>query len=340
MRYPGATSVLARTAIAIGALLTACNSDHAPTPGASVGSALDHLLDEHPPEVARDPAIAALFASGAKCTWNGGNVASCPEPDQIHKLAFEHQSDRALAASCAGALRDPAMTTRRLAAECMGGFNDATREPLLAAGLDAFEAERDPRTRDAIAFAFSHGSARAAGIEPRAIALVRSLVAHGDDDNAASLLGLIVPMYLMQATTVSKAGGDLVLELAHTGGWQTRARALGYAAALTDRMSEVCRACGDALATEEWASAVATLIKFPSGCPDEREPAATVIGIHMRKGSYDRVMEWFVKRLPLNAAQVAKLAAGSKVLVKLVPDWQRADAKQLEALLDHYKPPT
>jgi hypothetical protein len=332
--------VLTRTAIAIGALLAACNSDRAPAPGASVGSALDHLIDEHPPEVARDPAIAALFASGAKCTWSGGNVPSCPEPDQINKLAFEHQNDRALAASCAGALRDPAMTTRRLAAECMRGFNDATRGPLLAAGLDAFEAERDPRTRDAIAFAFSHGSAREAGIEPRAIALVRTLVARGDDDNAANFLGLMVPMYLMQATTVSKAGGDLALELAHKAGPRTQARALEFIAVLADRMSEVCRACGDALATEQWAAAVETLTKFPSGCPDEREPAAVVIGIHMRKGSYDPVMPVFVKRLPLPPAQVAKLAAGSKVLVKLAPDWQRNDAKQLAALLEHYKPPT
>jgi hypothetical protein len=305
-----------------------------------VGSALDHLIDEHPHQVARDPAIAALFASGSSCAWNGGNVPSCPEPDQIHKLAFERQSDRVLAAGCADALRDPAMTTRRLAAECMGGFNDATREPLLAAGLDAFEAERDPRTRDAIAFAFSHGSARAAGIEPRAIAVVRSLVAHGDDDNAANLLGLMVPMYLMQSTTVSKAGGDFALELAHKAGPRTQARALDYIAVLADRMSEVCRACGDALATEQWAAAVETLTKFPSGCPDEREPSSVVIGIHMRKGFYDPVMPAFVKRLPLTPAQVGKLAAGSKTLVKLVPDWQRDDAKRLEALLDHYKPPT
>lgn len=332
--------MLTRTAIVLVTLLAACKSDHAPAPGASVGSALDHLIDDHSPDVARDPAIAALFASGAKCTWNGGNVPSCPEPDQIHKLAFEHQSDRALAASCAAALRDPAMTTRRLAAECMGGFNDATREPLLAAGLDAFEAESDPRTRDAIAFAFSSGSARAAGIEPRALALVRKLVARGDDDNAAHLLGLMVPMYLLQSTTVSKPGGDLVLELARAAGPHTQARALDYLAQLTDRMSEVCRTCGDALATEQWAAAVETLTRFPSGCPDEREPAAVVVGIHMRKGRYDSVMPTFVKRLPLTPAQVAKLAAASKVLVKLAPDWQRDDAKQLEALLDHYKPPT
>jgi hypothetical protein len=335
--------VLTRTAIAIGALLAACNSDRAPAPGASVGSALDHLIDDHLSAVAYDPAIATLFASGAKCTWGDGDIATCPEPELIRKLAQDRKSDRGLAASCATALRDRAMTTRRLAAECLGGVSDATLGPLLAAGLDAFETEGDPKTRDAIARAFSSANASAVGLEPRVIALVRNHAGSDefyDNDAASNLLGALFPIRVMPSPKASKAAGDLALELVRTGRGNTRFRAIENIADLTDRMSEVCAALGAALASEEWVITVTTLTKFPRGCPAEREPAADVIGIQMRKGNYNLAMEEFVKRLPLTPAQAAKLAADSKVLVDLVPGWERADAKRLAALLEHYKPPT
>ena len=88
-----------------------------------------------------DPQLAELFAEGKDCTWNQYGVASCKTAKKIAKLAFNKQSNRELAASCAAALKDPTPSTRGLAATCLKSFNERTQTPHMAAGLDAFEAE-------------------------------------------------------------------------------------------------------------------------------------------------------------------------------------------------------
>lgn len=291
-------------------------------------------------QVPRDPRLAELFASGRDCTWNDAGLTSCDAAKQLQELAFQNQNDDQLAAGCAAALRDPAPTTRGLAAVCLRGFTDRTRTPLLAAGIDAFEAEQDPKLRHAISWAFASCNAREAGLEPRVIALVEKLVAAGDDDGAANFLDSMFPQYLIQSTPApSRAAGELALALARKAGPHTQTRALEDIGLLVDRKPEVCAALGDAVHTAQWSPAIATLTKFPADCAAQLDAAVDVLAAQMRSGTYDPVMKQLVTRVALTPAQVGRLAPASRQLVRKAPDWAKQDARALAKLLAPYHPP-
>ena len=314
----------------------------APSPG-SQASAIEPALvaDAAPPEdVPRDPRIAALFQAGADCTWNDIGLASCDAATKMEELAFQSQNDDQLAASCLAALHDPTPTTRGLAAVCLGGFNDRTRTPLMGAALDAFAAEKDPKLRHAIAWAFSRGNAKEAGVEPRVIALVRRLVAAGDDDAAANWLDSMFPQYMMQTTPPpSKDAGDLALELARKAGPHAQTRALEDVGLLVDRKPDVCAALADAMKTARWAPAIETMTKFPADCAAQVDAAVDVVAAKMIEGDLQPAMKLLVQRVALTKAQVGKLAPAAKKMVAKVADWQKRDAKEIAKLLAPYHPP-
>jgi len=297
------------------------------------------------PTAPRDPRIAELFAAGKDCTWNDSGLASCEAADKMKKLAFEQQSDSKLAASCAAALRDPEPTTRGLAAVCMSGFNDRTRIPLLAAGLDAFEAEKEPTLRAAIACAFSNGNARESGVEDRVIALVRKLAAEpGGDVPASCLLDSMFPQYLMQASEPpSKAAGDLALEMLGKEG-RLKTRALEVVGLLSDRKPEVCKALA-AVATSEdsWAPAVDTMATLGDACAAELDPIIDVIATAMKDNKYNtweyQATKKLLRKTPLTKEQVKKLAPASKKLAKQVKGVFADSAKEIAASLAKYPPP-
>jgi hypothetical protein len=298
-------------------------------------------VDAAPRAVRRDPRIAELFKAGTACTWNDQGLTSCDAGTKLEKLAFENQNDQELAASCAAALRDPEPTTRGLAAVCMGHFNDSARIPFLGQGLDAFEAEKDPKIAHAIAWGFSRGNAHESGVEDRVIALVKKLDAAKDDDAAANFLDTMFPQYLMQSTRPpSKAAGDLALALARKAGRHTQTRALEDIGLLTDRKPDVCAATTDALATELWPAAVETMTKFPADCQAQLPAAIDKVLAAMAAGTYEDAMRLVVKRLTLTKDQLAKLAAGTKKLLAKVPAWQKDRVKELAKLIAEYEPPT
>ena len=223
---------------------------------------------------------------------------------------------------------------------CLGGFNDRTRTPLMGAALDAFMAEKDPNLRHAIAWAFSSGNAREGGVEPRVIALVRQLVAAGDDDAAASWLDSMFPRYMMQTTPPpSKDAGDLALELARKAGPHTQTRALEDAGLLVDRKPDVCAALGDAVKTAQWSPAIETMTKFSTECAVQLDGAVDVIAAKMVEGDLQPAMKLLVERVALTKAQVARLAPAAKKMVAKVPDWQKQNAREIAKLLAKYHPP-
>ncbi len=297
------------------------------------------------PAVPRDPRIAEIFAAGKDCTWNDYGLTSCEAADKIKKLAFEHQSDDALAASCAAALTDPEPTTRGLAAACMSGFNDRTRIPFLAAGLDAMEAEKEPRMRNVIACGFSSGNARESGVEDRVIALVRKLAAEPDGDVPAScLLDSMFPRYLMQKTDApSKAAGDLALEMLDKEG-RLKTRALEAVGLLSDRKPEVCKALAKVATTSDaWAPAVDTMAGLHDACAAELDPVIDVIAAAMTDNKYSTWQYQATKKLlrytPLTPKQVAVLKPASKKLAKKAEGVFAKNAKEIAASLAKYKPP-
>ena len=314
----------------------------APSPGSQAPAVKPAVAADAAPakDVPRDPRIAALFQAGSDCTWNDIGLATCDAADKIKQLAFENQNDDQLAASCLAALHDPAPTTRGLAAVCLGGFTDRTRTPLMGAALDAFAAEKDPKLRHAIAWAFSSDNASEGGVEPRVIALVRQLVAAGDDDAAASWLDSMFPQYMMQTTPPpSKDAGDLALELARKAGPHTQTRALEDVGLLVDRKADVCAALGDAVKTAQWSPAIETMTKFPAECARQLDTAIDVVAAKMIEGDLQPAMTLLVDRVALTRAQVAKLAPAAKKMVAKVPDWQRKNARELARRLDPYHPP-
>jgi len=299
-----------------------------------------------PPPAPRDPRIAEIFAAGKDCAPGEQRFARCVSADKIAKLAFENQSDDKLAASCVGALRDPDPSTRVLAAECMKGFNDRARIPHLAAGLDAFEAEKDAKVRDIIACAFSNGNARESGVEDRVIALVRKLAANPSDDRAAGcLLGSMFPQYLFGKTDPpSKAAGDLALEMARkTGSVQTRA--LAAVALLTDRRAEVCEALAEIVGSsgDRWGPVVEAIAKVGDACVANLEPVIDALAKAMAEGRYDawgyQATKQLLDNIPLGTAQVAKLAPAAKKLAKQATGFNADKAKEIAARLRKYQPP-
>jgi len=295
--------------------------------------------------VPRDPRIAELFTAGKDCSWNESGFTSCEAAKKIKKLAFQNQSDDKLAASCVSALRDPKPSTRGLAATCMNGFNDRTRIPHLAAGLDAFEAEKEPTIRVAIACAFSSGNARESGVEERVIALVRKLAAEPQDNRvAACLLDSMFPQYLLQATKPpSKAAGDVALEMLSKAG-SLKARAIEVVGLLSDRKPEVCAALAKiATSGDSWAPALDTMANLRDACLADLDPVIDVVVQAMNENKYNtwqyQATRKLIRNVPLTKAQVKKLARASKKLVRQVKGVFKDSAKEINASLTNYKPP-
>ena len=295
----------------------------------------------------RDPRIAEIFAAGKDCTWNAQGLVLCEVGDEMRKLAFEQQGDDELAASCMGALKDPEPSTRGLAAVCMKGLSDATRIPHLGAGLDAFEAEKEPTIRVAVACAFASGNARESGVEARVIALVRKLAVEPDGDVPAScLLDSMFPQYLMQASkTPSRAAGDVALEMTGKSG-RLQTRALEVVALLTDRKPEVCTALARVATAADgdmWPQAVDAMAKLGDGCAAELDPIIDIMAAAMAENRYNswqyQATRSLLDRVPLSKAQVAKLMPASKKLAKQVKGVFADNAKELATRLRKYQPP-
>ncbi|MGN6109328.1 MAG: hypothetical protein ACTHU0_29745 [Kofleriaceae bacterium] len=335
--------------VGIALALASCtgkDADQAPSPPvAPKPEATAQRPAPPPPPAPRDPRIAELFAAGIDCTWNSAGLTTCDAATQIERLAFAHQGDRKLAASCAAALRDLTPTTRGLAAACMRGFNNSARIPLLAAGLDAFEAEQDPKLRAAIAWAFSQGDARESGVEPRVIALVDKLSTDpAGQDAARSLLGSMFPQYLIgQPGPPSRAAGDLALALARRS-WAGRARAIELVGLLVDRKPEVCAVLGELIrARTEWPAAVETLARFGAACTAEIPLAVDAIEADMLARAFNvahySATRRFLARVPLSDLQLQRLRSASKRLVAGAGKVQRDSATQLAEQLASYEPP-
>jgi hypothetical protein len=297
----------------------------------------------------RAPAIDARlkphFEAGKDCKWNEYGLANCDAATAIHKLAFENQSDPKLAASCAGALAHEDAKIRGLAAECMGGFNDRARIPHLAAGLDAFEAEKSRRIGAAIARAFSNGNAKESGVEDRVIALVRKLAQDPKGEISASyLIDSMFPSYLLQKTRPpSRAAGDLAMEMARKKG-PLGHRATVALGKLHDRGPEVCKVLAGIARGDDWAAAVESMSQLEDTCADSFDPVVDRIAGQLKSGQFGlseyAAIRQLLRRATLKKAHIAKLRKASRARLKRERKTHFAkSAKDLAAALKDYAPP-
>ena len=294
---------------------------------------------------ARDPRIVELLAAGGDCEWNAIGLTTCDTASKLRKLAFEAQSDSALAASCVAALKDDDPKVRGLAASCVAGFNDATRGPHLAAGLDAVEAERKPEVRNAIACAFSGGNAREAGVEDRVIALVSKLASAPETEHTAScLFDSMFPQYLMAGTAPpSKAAGDLALSYLGRSG-RLQQRAFDAVTLMKDRMPEVCAALEEVIkGGGDWAQAVDAMARFDAGCSAKLDTAIVAMASAMNENKYNTseysATRALLRRVPLTKEQVATLKKASRTLAKKAQGVFQKGAKEIADKLAKYEPP-
>jgi hypothetical protein len=300
---------------------------------------------EKAPAPAIDERLKPHFEAGKDCKWDKYGMAMCDASSEIRKFAFENQSDSKLAASCAACLTHDDATIRGLAAECMGGFNDSARIPHLAAGLDAFEAEKSPELRTAIAKAFSNGNAKESGVEDRVIALVRKLAKEPDGMLSASyLIDSMFPSYLMQATeSPSKAAGDLAIEMAPRND-RLGERALAALSKLNDRGPEACKVIVEIAQGDNWTSAVESMCQIKGVCADGLDPVINHIADQLAKGKFNlseySATKQLLKRATLTKKQLKKLQKASRVLVKKARKTSFAKAsKELAKAMKKYKPP-
>lgn len=306
---------------------------------------VEPAVSKPPPAPPRDPRLTELFAAGAQCVWDKHGFTTCEAARKIEKLAFNHQSDKKLAAGCAEALTDEKPSTRGLAASCLKSFNERAKTPFMAAGLDAYEAEKQPALKLAIACALSRNNAHAAGVHDRVIALVRSLAAEPNGDQPAScLFSSLFPSYLMvKSDTPSKAAGDLALEYTQKTG-RLLQRALEALPQMIDRKPEVCASLGKVAASAQWASAVQSMAKLGDACIAELNPVVEKMSEAMSEGKYNTreysATRVLLRRMTLSKSQLGKLKRASKQLVASATGVWEKSAKEIATSLANYKPPT
>lgn len=297
-----------------------------------------------PPAPPRDPELVELLKAGTDCTWDKYGMTRCESAEKMRKLAFNKQSNRTLAKSCAGALRDAEASSRGLAAICLKNFNERTQTPHLGALLDAFEAEKDPMLRTVLACATSRNNAKAAGVEDRVIGLVRKVAGEPDSDmRAGCLFASMFPAYLMaRSDPPSRAAGDLALEFLHKTG-HARERALEAVAQMTDRVPDACAALGQFVATDDWAPAVTAMAKLGDACTDSFEQIVATMARAMTDNKYKTrqysATRAFLRGATLDKKQLGKLRKASKKLAKSAKAPWTKSAKEIVDLLKNYKPP-
>jgi hypothetical protein len=300
--------------------------------------------DAAPPPAPRDSRLVPIFEAAVKqqCTWNDIGLAniSCEAEAAMREVAFQGQSDPALAASCVGALRDPDPIVRGLAAHCFGQLTNVTQSPLLGAVLDAVEAEKEPNIRTAIARAAGSANAIDAKLDERVVAMTKTLAADPTGDAAASsLLGALFPSYLAQtAPKPTPASVDLVLQLVKSGpGKSTWQRAIELAPRLVDRAAEACAALVQIAASGEddfWPRAVHSIGDLGAPCSsDALDPVIDVMVGAMQSNKYG-MLEYqattrLLERVQLTPAQNAKLEPATKQLAKQAPSTFKDQAKEV-----------
>jgi hypothetical protein len=309
------------------ATLAACGKDEAkpetnpPTPAPANETA--PLVKEAPPEpkaepvAPRDPRIVTFFEAGKDCTWDEQGHTKCPTAKEIKDLAFNNQGSSELAASCAGALTDASMAVRGLAATCMQGFNDNARTPHLGAGLDAYEAEKDPGLRRLFAWSFGNGNASKAGVEPRLIALIEKLADDKEGQIEASyFFGTMFPQYLSGNTKPSQEAGDFALKLVKGDEGPLQDKAFEALGLLPDRAAEVCPVLVELTNAETWTKTVPPMAKVGGACLEDLDTIVGLMAEQLNTGKFfasdSMALRQLLRKASLSAAQLSTLKKASK----------------------------
>jgi len=303
--------------------LAACGKDEAKTETTTPAKETAPLVKEAPPApkaepvAPRDPRIVTFFEAGKDCTWDEQGHTKCPTAKEIKDLAFNNQGSSDLAASCAGALTDEGMAVRGLAAMCMQGFNDNARTPHLGAGLDAYEAEKDPGLRRLIAWSFGNGNASKAGVEPRLITLIEKLA----DDNegqidASYLFRTMFPQYLSGNTKPSKEAGDFALKLVKGGEGPLQDKAIEALGLLPDRAAEVCPVLMEKTNAETWTKTVPPMAKVGGVCLEDLDTIVGLMAEQLNTGKFfatsSMALRQLLRKASLSDAQLSTLKKASK----------------------------
>lgn len=277
-----------------------------------------------------DPRVVELLAMSPGCTWTWAGDPECDAGHRLSRLAHDHPQDVGIAASCAAALASDRAAERSFAASCLGEVDPTLVALHLATVLHAFEIERVPELRQAIAGAMSNTDAVGAGFEDRVVKLAR---AHGflpdGDWPAASLLASLI-----RAGLPSRPVADLTLELARHGGPRTRFVAFSVLPRLIDRLPEVCALVADLAATPDLLTDVLYIVaQTRDACVDQLDPVIDAMVAAMTAGTYDVAhylpTRTIVQQTPLKAAQRDRLAAAARPLPTTAPEQLRGYARGL-----------
>tara|TARA_R110002096_G_scaffold16898_7_gene57853 strand:+ start:6443 stop:7501 length:1059 start_codon:yes stop_codon:yes gene_type:complete len=289
---------------------TAATETTAPTPETKP-------VPEAKPVAPRDARIVALFEAGKDCSWDAQGMTQCPTAKEIKDLAFNNQGSSELAASCAGALTDASPSVRGLAATCIQGFNDNTRSPQIGAGLDAFEAAKEPGMRRLMAWSFGRGNATKAGFESRVISLVEKLSGSEDENvNASYFFGTLFPQYMVNSAPPSKEAGDFALKIVKTSEGALQKKAIEALGLLTDREAEVCPVLVELTTEEMWPDTVPSMAKVGGACLEDLD---TILGFMMAKlntgkffAGHAMALRPLLRKASLSDEQFAALKKASK----------------------------
>jgi hypothetical protein len=288
-----------------------------------------------------DPRLTELFAAAKDCKWSDeGILQSCPPTEKIRELTFQNQNDSKLGAACMAAFHDSAMPTRLMAAACLNGLNGMVQEDFAKETLDAIEAEKETPARNALAFSMGHCDPSKAKLDERVIALARKFAGEKDGEfTASSLLDMLFPQYLIGSNTPPpKAAGDLALEMARKNGTRMQVRALEVMALLKDRMPDVCAAYGEVIAGlgDDWAKGVYALADAKDACPAQVDASVDAMIKAMTANKYNtyeyQATKRYLERVPLTAAQQAKLVPPCEKFAAKADGVWKDDAKEIATL--------
>ena len=283
-----------------------------------------------PPTVAKDEGVAAMLAKGTACeVKDSGLPLDCPEYKAIHEYAFQKQGSAEVAATCAGALRDPDRKKRLLAAECLFDLNAVGKTPQLGTALDAIEAETDEVVRRQIAWGIMGAEAVTAKLDARVLAVVTKLAANPASDVAAGyLFSSLFPQYMVGTGPKPPAAAQ-ALAIASIGRDGTGLQREAFnAIRMLDDKPAVCAALGAAIRPDakHWADAASVLADLGEACAADAARVIDVALARLAAGDDElRLVKKYDRAFDLGAATRAKILQALRAARPRLAEWKRTE---------------
>lgn len=294
----------------------------------------------------RDPAVEALVKAGAACAVEDDDISlSCAERVAAGDYAFQHQQSVEVAATCVVLLRDANLAVKLVASHCLDQLSAVAVTPVLGAGLDALEAEPDPKVRRQIAWGLKGAEATTAGLTDRVLALVDTLAARPDDEDAAgNVLDTLFPQYLMSdGPKPPVRAQQLVLAAFARPGGGLFIRACDLVRLVEDKPA-ACKAVADAIAAggHDWWRALPAFNDVGVACADvaPRVLDATLAQYAAGHVEDPRAVARFATLFELSPPVRKRAAAALRAARKATPEWQRpALDEAIAAMSKAWAPP-